>query len=471
MITGDYQHTALGTARDVGMISAAAPILIIDKDPGPRPAPTPGLRPEPSNHAPPASVSLSGHGPAVGQDPGQGRPPGVDLRRGSLHGMPVHASVGQDQLMDSLASGREVSGVTRQTAPLSAPRTAAWHHGTPRSAQTSPHAQQVHSALQSPPGAEMSAPTQSMLGMCLMPAPAEYRHTLPLLSASALPSSSLPRPGVSTALHTSAVSSSPQPLLSASASRLSPQPLPPTSALQISPQPLPPTSALQISPQPLPSTSAALHSPRRLPSTTAPNSPWPPSPTCVALHSPQPLPSTSASPSSPSDSTTQVQSAAEPIPSTSYSTDPSVDTSSLSFILRVGGQGTRLTPHQAWTALAEGQTQCVVTGLAFQHLLEQSDSARLETVLRSVVVFARMQPHQKGQAVLLLTSQGLTHPYQGGATRHTPVWSRSLLLAAHLLLSPSCLPAVAISPCDLPASCSAWHLPLTSLECTLHCSG
>lgn len=75
---------------------------------------------------------------------------------------------------------------------------------------------------------------------------------------------------------------------------------------------------------------------------------------------------------------------------------------------------------EALTALAEGQAQCAVTGAAFQCLLEQPDLAPLETVMRSVAVFARMQPHQKGQAVKLLTSQGL-HQLHKGVPRHTQV--------------------------------------------------
>ena len=75
---------------------------------------------------------------------------------------------------------------------------------------------------------------------------------------------------------------------------------------------------------------------------------------------------------------------------------------------------------EALTALAEGQAQCAVTGAAFQCLLEQPDLAPLETVMRSVVVFARMQPHQKGQAVKLLTSQGL-HQLHKGVPRHIQV--------------------------------------------------
>ena len=75
---------------------------------------------------------------------------------------------------------------------------------------------------------------------------------------------------------------------------------------------------------------------------------------------------------------------------------------------------------EALTALAEGQAQCAVTGAAFQCLLEQPDLAPLETVMRSVIVFARMQPHQKGQAVKLLTGQGL-HQLHKGVPRHIQV--------------------------------------------------
>lgn len=68
---------------------------------------------------------------------------------------------------------------------------------------------------------------------------------------------------------------------------------------------------------------------------------------------------------------------------------------------------------QAMTALAEGQLQCVVTGSALDYLLQHAPASMMETVMRSAVVFARMRPHQKGQAMALLGSAGLRRAFQG----------------------------------------------------------
>ena len=75
---------------------------------------------------------------------------------------------------------------------------------------------------------------------------------------------------------------------------------------------------------------------------------------------------------------------------------------------------------QALTALAEGRAQCAVTGSAFQSLLQQQDLHLLEVVLRSAVVFARMQPHQKGQVMDLMTVRGI-HLQTDGASQYVPV--------------------------------------------------
>ena len=48
-------------------------------------------------------------------------------------------------------------------------------------------------------------------------------------------------------------------------------------------------------------------------------------------------------------------------------------------------------PHEAFTAMCEGSMQCAVTGNALEYLLKLSDVSLLETVLRSAVVFSRMQ--------------------------------------------------------------------------------
>lgn len=61
-----------------------------------------------------------------------------------------------------------------------------------------------------------------------------------------------------------------------------------------------------------------------------------------------------------------------------------------------------------------------MTGAAFEHLLQLGDQALLETVMRSVVVFSRMKPHQKGQVMDLLGTRGL-HLVVDGQQQHLPV--------------------------------------------------
>ena len=70
--------------------------------------------------------------------------------------------------------------------------------------------------------------------------------------------------------------------------------------------------------------------------------------------------------------------------------------------------------------MAQGQAQCCVTGLAFEHMLHLGDLALLETVMRNVVVFSRMKPHQKGQVMDLLGTRGL-HKLVEGRQQHFPV--------------------------------------------------
>ena len=72
---------------------------------------------------------------------------------------------------------------------------------------------------------------------------------------------------------------------------------------------------------------------------------------------------------------------------------------------------------EALASIAEGQAQCCVTGPVFAHLLQQADLSILETVMQNVVVFARMQSHQKGQVMELLGRRGL-HQTVDGEHRH-----------------------------------------------------
>jgi len=72
-----------------------------------------------------------------------------------------------------------------------------------------------------------------------------------------------------------------------------------------------------------------------------------------------------------------------------------------------------LEASQALAALAAGQMQCAVTGDALGCLLQQQDLSSLETVMRNAVVFSRMQPHQKGQVMDLLSTRGIHQLFDG----------------------------------------------------------
>ena len=65
------------------------------------------------------------------------------------------------------------------------------------------------------------------------------------------------------------------------------------------------------------------------------------------------------------------------------------------------------TALEALQSIAQGQAQCCVTGQAFEYLLQHAEPAVIESVMRHAVVFARMQSHQKGQVMELLSSRGL----------------------------------------------------------------
>ena len=83
--------------------------------------------------------------------------------------------------------------------------------------------------------------------------------------------------------------------------------------------------------------------------------------------------------------------------------------------------------QQAITALAEGHMQCAVTGDAFEYLLQHRDLSLLDMVMRSAVVFSRMQPGQKGQVMDLLSVRGM-HQLFNGQTRFIPVVPSPLAL-------------------------------------------
>ena len=107
---------------------------------------------------------------------------------------------------------------------------------------------------------------------------------------------------------------------------------------------------------------------------------------------------------------------------------------------------------QALTAVAEGRLQCAVTGEAFQLLLQLPNESALGTVMRNVVVFARMKPHQKGQVMNLLNARGLHHMY-AGEPRHIQVYIPSCqvpppppLAPADSTPNPSPVPPALLTP-------------------------
>ena len=78
-----------------------------------------------------------------------------------------------------------------------------------------------------------------------------------------------------------------------------------------------------------------------------------------------------------------------------------------------GADRHHMEPGEAFTAMTEGRLQCAVTGAAFEQLLQLRDLSLLEAVMRNAVVFSRMQPHQKGQVMDLLGSRGIHQPFEG----------------------------------------------------------
>ncbi|KAL3159352.1 hypothetical protein ABBQ32_011303 [Trebouxia sp. C0010 RCD-2024] len=94
---------------------------------------------------------------------------------------------------------------------------------------------------------------------------------------------------------------------------------------------------------------------------------------------------------------------------------PQLGPRGLTFTCGAGRQ--HVDPCDALRAMAEGSMQCAVTGDAFEVLLQLREACLLETVLRNAVVFSRMQPHQKGQVMDLLGSRGIHQP-NGANPRH-----------------------------------------------------
>lgn len=100
-----------------------------------------------------------------------------------------------------------------------------------------------------------------------------------------------------------------------------------------------------------------------------------------------------------------------------------------------GENNQELEQSQAVASLAEGRAQCAVTGAAFDVLLQQHDLSLLETIMCNVVVFARMQPHQKGEVMDLVTKRGI-HQMTPTGSRYIPVsYITNANLALHAVRS------------------------------------
>ena len=81
-------------------------------------------------------------------------------------------------------------------------------------------------------------------------------------------------------------------------------------------------------------------------------------------------------------------------------------------------------PCEAISSMAEGSMQCAVTGDALEYMLRMHDVSLLEAVIRNAVVFSRMQPHQKGQVMDLLGTRGIHQQFEG-QPRHIQVGQAS----------------------------------------------
>ena len=103
-----------------------------------------------------------------------------------------------------------------------------------------------------------------------------------------------------------------------------------------------------------------------------------------------------------------------------------------------------LEQSQAVASLAEGQAQCAVTGAAFELLMQQQDLSLLEVVMRSAVVFARMQPQQKGQVMDLITMRGI-HQMTASGSRYIPVSGSMVLHVFCATLPVYCMKPITIN--------------------------
>ena len=520
IITGDYHHTALATACEVGMISPKANIIVIDTA---HPAPivsSPPVTPQDGSPATSARGSLDGGRSSHSHDSRAATSAQALYNGGrSNHS---HASSGATSACNSLDGGRsrrhstdladlvqpftalpETPRPNRFRVPpghiMSFPRSTSQHsHRQTSKARPGYSVSFAYrpsaSPLQSPVQSFVQSPVQSPLHSVphshrssLEELPAQWhphRHSLeaaaqqrrsleqckpPMATAPAQPA---PSPNQSTQavnavqpVNTAQPVTAAHPVTAAQLQSSSELCLHQTAALQLGEcytDTSPRESAGEQSQMPTMSVhassslyqSSALspaepiqmhaphHGPAPLPDTTI-HSPGPPLPPSLSKRRPPtltlPLPTTplqsvrqlltplnlssSTGPLLPQAPTPRPSSSADfalpqPLTLQPPASPRTAGLGSLRFVVGIGSR--TLQPIQALTALAEGRAQCAVTGAAFQHLMQQPDLAPLEAVLRTAVVLARMQPHQKGQAVELLTVKGVHQMYLG-TPRHIQV--------------------------------------------------
>ena len=130
----------------------------------------------------------------------------------------------------------------------------------------------------------------------------------------------------------------------------------------------------------------------------------------------------------------------------------------LRFVRGLAGEEVQVGPSEAMTAMVSGEVQCAVTGSAFDHILHISDVSVLETVMRSVLVFARMKPHQKGEVMDLLSVRGV-HQMHQGQPRHLQV-TPLLLCLSHFsqTLCVTDIVRVCVDSCMYVRACVYLHL-------------
>ena len=372
MITGDYHHTAIAVAKDVGMVRPDAPMVIIDvvkhSPPQPNPqgqnlqeagGPGQGLHPEGPEERPEHSLEaqMSMAQNLLGATcswvfDGDDEKALVSEEEEAAGQLMVHA----DATESPVGLRQEGSAEVYQTGPVGL------HQDNPAGL----YQEGVSGPLQEGPQAlSLESPNQQQL------------------------SSSLPRPkGSDVPKQTGERRSSSEQVGAAGNASLTTSPLAGNAMLGEKPAKSPRSTPKRV----------------RLPpeaSSPTPHSLTPPG--HVYLHMP------SAQHGSPSLELTLFAHHHDPHPPMdppwSPPATPKPGLTGLRFIQARGNQDCEAAT--AIKALAEGQLQCAVTGDAFDHMLQLGEVSLLESVMRNAVVFARMKPHQKGQVMDLLGSTGI----------------------------------------------------------------